>query len=220
MALSTVAAVKTQAGIPQSDTSRDEQFASLLAGITAALKSDINRDLEQQTYTEYYSGDGSQTLILRQYPVQSITSIYLDSDGYWGFGSGSFASATLLVEGTDYALKRSSSSIGSGSGIVQRIGGNWPMPSRRVGGFIADQVGIGVGNIKVVYVAGYATIPADLQMAVNELVIRKANSAAFGMSFKQGQYEDANATFMTPEEMRGLVGSIESVLSSYREVAI
>lgn len=215
--LSTLDAVKNQAGICLSDTSQDAQLSAILAGVSAMVTRMLGRNIEQETYTEYYSGDGSSELLLRQYPVQSITSLAVDGSGYWGYGTNAFA--TNLVAGTDYALARSSSAEGS-PGIVYRIGGVWPQPARYEDAYLAAQPGVDIGNIKVVYVAGFATVPADIQMAVNSLVMRVMAMSSSGMGISSAAYEDASASYMTPEDSAKLFGSIESALRPYKSVVI
>ena len=221
MALSSLTAVKIQAGISLADTSRDAQLASILLGVTAHIKNVINRDLESASYTEYYSGDNTPILLLRQFPVSSITSIYVDDSGYWGSGTGSpFAAATLLTAGTDYSLRSNSSTDGGLSGLVYRIGSIWRSPMRRDAGYVSNQSGVGVGNIKATYVAGYSTIPADIKMAVNSLVMRIANAAAAAGVVQQAAYEDASVTYLAPSEAAQMMGSIESMLAQYNDVAV
>jgi len=221
MALSTVTSVKTQAGIPASDTSRDDQIAAILAGVTAHVKNTLNRDIEQATYTEYYSGDGTPVLLLRQRPVTSITSIYLDNAGYWGDGANSpFSSPRLLVDGVDYALRRTSATLGSPAGLVYRINGVWNYPTRRQQGYVSNQPGVGNGNLKVTYMAGFPTIPADLQMGVNSLVMRILNAAAMGGQAQQASYEDASVVYLAPGEAAKMMGSIEAALAPHADVPV
>ena len=75
MALTTLMSVKTQGGIPTSDTSRDGQIRILIDGITSLVKQQLNREIESAKYTDYYSGDGSPFLLLRQYPVTSVSLV-------------------------------------------------------------------------------------------------------------------------------------------------
>ena len=56
------------------------------------------------TYTEYYSGQGTQELFLDQRPIISITSIKQDSE--WAFGSDStFASDNYAIQDDRVVLK-------------------------------------------------------------------------------------------------------------------
>jgi len=73
MALTTKTNVKILIGV--SDTSLDEVIDLLIPQADAIVKSYLQRDIEQVTYTEYYSGTGDQRLVLNQGPVQSITAV-------------------------------------------------------------------------------------------------------------------------------------------------
>ncbi len=220
MALSTLQNIKLQANIPQNDTSRDLQYSAILTGVTAYVKQKLNRDLEQATYTEWYSGDSSPILLLNQRPVTSVASVYLDNSAYWDQGTTPFGPSTLLVQGVDYALRQLSSTKGDGVGRLYRIVGSWTAPPRRQMGYVSNLPGIGIGNIQVTYTAGYATIPADLAMAVNALVIRVANSAIFGGIISGGNYEDASMTLADPKVAATMFGSLENMLAQYDEIAV
>lgn len=116
---------------------------STLAGllITAVSKRVIaltRRKIYAADYTEYIDGHGDDIIILKQYPVNSITNIYLDS-------GRTFAAASAL-ETTDYYLN-------SDEGIIQ---------------LYSKTTARGSKTIKVAYNAGYSTIPEDLQQAVFE----------------------------------------------------
>lgn len=92
-----------------------------------------------QDYTEYYDGDGSQTLYLDHYPVNSVTALYLDSEG--DFGSGT------EVSSSDYRLSSEMGRVWLESTFLPY----YPQ------------------SVKVVYSAGYAdvaSIPDDLKLAV------------------------------------------------------
>ena len=104
MALTTLLSVKTQGGIAVSDTSRDAQLRILIDGVTSLVKQQLNRNLESQQYLEYYSGDGSPLLLLRQYPVTTVSLVCVDDAGWFGAGPDSFAPTRNLIEGVDYAL--------------------------------------------------------------------------------------------------------------------
>jgi len=59
---------------------------------------------KSQSYTEYYSGQGTQELFLDQRPIISITSIKQDSE--WAFGSDStFASDNYAIQDDRVVLK-------------------------------------------------------------------------------------------------------------------
>jgi len=95
------------------------------------------RKLKSRAVTEYYDGDGSDTLIFLNYPVTALTSIHDDV-------SRSFAGSSLIPV-SDYVLDGT-------SGILRFLNGRVSSEGR--------------ANIKVVGTVGLATIPADLREAV------------------------------------------------------
>lgn len=219
MPLTTLSAVKTQGGIPSSDTSRDAQLRLLIDGISSVIKTRLNRDLESQEYTEFYSGNDSPFLLLRQYPVIVVTSVCVDDAGYFGAGPGGFNASQNLVDGLDYALMTGAGNYGS-SGKLRRIGGTWPRTPARAVGVIQNLPGIPSGNIKVKYTAGFAVIPPAITMAVNAAVLKQLAMASVGGGVSQMGYEDANIAFLSPRDSAGLFASIESILASFRSIPI
>jgi len=219
MALTTLNSVKNQAGISLADTSRDGQLRVWIDGMTSLVKRHLNRDIESREYVEYYTGDGSPLLLLRQFPVTAVTTVCVDNEGYFGALESSFDSSMNLAEGTGYALV--SGGYGPGSnGIIRRIGAVWSRPSARARGVLQTLSGSNVGNIKVQYTAGFATIPAALQLAVNSAVIKQLATAGFGGAVSQLSYEDASIGFVSPSDGSALLGTVESILASYRSVPI
>ncbi len=219
MALTTLLAVKTQAGIVPSDTSRDPQIRSFIDGITSLVKQELNRDIESTEYVEYYSGDGSPFLLLRQYPVTAVSLVCVDDSGYFGAGPASFDSTLNLVDGVDYALMSGAGGMGS-TGMLRRIGTTWHRIPSRALGIIQNLPGIPNGNIKVRYTAGFVVIPPAITMAVNAAVAKQIAMAAVGGAAAQMGYEDASVSFLAPADAARLFGSIESTLANYRSIPI
>ena len=74
MALFTLAEVKTYLNI--SDTSEDYYLQTLVDMVDAYVKKYTMRDLEETTYTkELYDGPGTNSLVLRNYPIISVTEV-------------------------------------------------------------------------------------------------------------------------------------------------
>jgi hypothetical protein len=182
MAIIDTTAYKNYAGI--SATTWDTQIALMATAADRRIKAYLGYDIESGTYpgtvtggkgdSGYYSGNGTPYLLLRNLPVLTITSVYQDATGRFGENpDGAFASATLLVEGTDYVL-RTDGYIGSAAvsfgGILERIGSVWPELYRHTYGQITGHPGKHRGNIKVAYTAGYATVPGDIALAAAMLI--------------------------------------------------
>lgn len=231
--LATLDQVKAQLGI--TSVAQDAALSLWNAGADAAVKGYTHRDLEQTTYpgcavggdgdSGYYDGNGSLFLILRQWPVTSVTSVYVDATGRYGENpDGAFASDTLLTYGTDYDLRLDGCLPGtttkcSNSGILRRIGFPWPSSwVKRYGQILPRQIQ-GNGNIRVNYVAGYPTIPVDLIIAVAQIVAVMRSSAKQGLllqSETQGAYSYALAQQVL-NSMPAL-GTTRQLLAKYRRV--
>lgn len=220
MALTAKATIKTLLGI--SDTSLDDVIDLLIPQADAIIKGYLKREIEEATYTEYYSGTGDQTLILKQTPVQSITSVNEDRDGFYGDGTDAFPASTLLVEGTDYVLRKDDASATevSKSGILYRINSAWPRPYSRKRGQIASSPGIAMGNIKVVYVAGWETVPADITFAANKLVTSMLQSLDAGGRLESESIEDYSYTLAGVEDESKMLDSVKGSLARYKKVVI
>jgi len=60
------------------DSSFDAQFTALISAMSAFMARYCNRDFIQQTNTEIRDGNGKQRILLKNYPVISITSVTID----------------------------------------------------------------------------------------------------------------------------------------------
>lgn len=171
-----------------------------------------------RTLTRFHSGNGQQCFPLDEYPVQSISSLYLDSGAAFGEATDSFGASTLLVAGTDYNLVRNSAGQ-SLSGLVAKIGGVWPRPAERSAGLLGSSPGFANGNIKVTYTAGYLTIPADLVLAVCNLVAEMRRTAQTGGAAIQSEsYDFYSYSLASATEAIESLSSVKSLLSRYKPV--
>jgi len=223
MALTTRSTIKGFLNIASGDTTFDSWIDAIQPAAEAVIKKYCDRDFESATYTEFYRGENKNWFCLKQTPVTSITSIHLDRTGYYGKNpDGSFQTADLLVEGVDYVLDWKNASL-SETGIVYRINEVWPYFNRETrsgSGTLSWIFTPSPGNIKVVYVAGYATIPQDIQMAVAMLVAEEQKSLPRGGTVFSERIGDYSYE-MAGERMMGklqAIGSLRQILSRYREV--
>jgi Phage gp6-like head-tail connector protein len=120
----------------------DDLLTRLVNSASAAIETYCHRPFASATYTEYYDGTGKDILTLRHFPIISVTSVM---EG----GSNS------LTSGEDpYAAAAPDVIIYKEEGQLCRNLLYW-ISYRRY--------------YKVVYVAGYTTIPADIAQACIEL---------------------------------------------------
>lgn len=220
MALTTKTQIKTLLGV--SDTSLDDVIDLLIPQAEEMIKGYLQREIEQTTYTEYYGGTGDQVLVLNQVPVQSITSVHEDRDGYYGDGTDAFPASTALVEGTDFVLKKddATNTEVSKSGILYRIGKAWPRPRMTTRGQLSNSPGYGMGNIKVVYVAGWATVPSDIAFAANKLVVSMLETRGKSGRLVSESIEDYSYNLAGADDEAKMLDSVKGSLSRYKRVVI
>jgi len=193
--LTTLANAKEYLGISGSDD--DTLLGNLIDRASEAIENYCRRKFAQETLTEYYDGRGSHRLVLNRRPVSSITSIYDDLDR-------DFTEDTL-IDADDYVLYPD-------EGIVEFKNTASTFPSTAA--YFYD----GQRNVKVTYVAGYETIPTDVEQACLMLVAllyNRAKQRADGIKQESqaGAYSVAYAgMLMTPE--------IKALLEPYREYRI
>ena len=135
----TLAAVKLEAGI--SDTSQDALLEALISSASSAIQVFLGREIVKTTYTdEPYSINDCQLLYLKEYPIQSITSLKLQG--------------VTQTENVDFFL----SSEDAKAGRVYRAAG-WIGRKYSRGTF--PDAFAGARDIIVTYVAGWL-LPADV----------------------------------------------------------
>jgi len=124
------------------DQTEDNKILQYINSASWYCNSFTHRKLKARDLTEYYSGDGSNTLMVNNYPINSIASIYDDLDRAYG--------ADTLIDSGDYVIMPTTLAfkVVYDGGVFMR----------------------GIRNIKITYNAGYSTIPWDLREACLELV--------------------------------------------------
>ena len=149
-------------------------LTALVEQADAAIKKYCGRTLESATFTEYPKGYHTRSLRLKEQPVTSITSVHVDS-------LREFNASTLLTAGTDYQLINN---------MLFRVNGVWPGARENRFGLLFDAQVPSDGVIKVVYVAGYATVPADLTLAADMLVAYLLQSRISAAPYNSESLED------------------------------
>jgi hypothetical protein len=176
---------------------------------------------ELKSRTEYYNGTGTQKLLLRQRPVFVTTApaVVIDSGGYWGQASGSFAadSATTLTFGEDFAIQIDQDDGSSRCGIMLRINNYWPRPGARQAGMLAPFMVGGFGNVRVTYTAGFTvdSLPSGFRTACNLLVAAMRYVFPLGMPLNSESYEERSIGIAS-EKKDYLTGLIRPYLWPYR----
>jgi hypothetical protein len=227
--------------LPQVSNQPIAWLNQLVAQIDSVIKDYCKRDLEKQSYQEYYSGDDLNALVLRQWPAynDSTLAVYWDPNGYWGQGTGSpFPSTSLLTLGADYALELDSYSTNSGSlvsnrGILRRLSGSnaswmgfWPGYQLGLSKLSASRLPgwpRGMGNLKVIYNAGLiAPLPGDLNAACLQLAAYYVRTMPLGGSVTSESLGGYSYSMSGRLNQGGIpeLGEALAILRRYREISL
>lgn len=219
--LSDLTELKTLLDIDKDDKSEDKKLYFFLDMASGWISEMLNRPgLFVQARTEFYSGSGTQKLLLRSRPVYPTPTIVVnvDDSGYWGSRSGSFNTANNLTYGSDFALQLEPGEEGlSRSGILLRIGAYWPKLTARQAGLLTPFVTEGFGNVKVTYTAGYTVdnLPSPLRLACNTLVAELRVLFPLGFLSNSEGYEDRSVSVQLPQKDY-LLAMIRPMVMPYR----
>ena len=232
MALSTVSQVKSFLNIQ--DSSKDTWLTLLEPAAESVIKQYLGRDLESNSYTEYYDGNNQPLLPLRQRPITAVTGVWCDFGGYYGDGPGTggyapFANPSCaFTEGIDYAVMWDMQDpvLGkiSRSGILVRIATVWTeLGFEYQPGYMLAFTGPAYGSYKVQYTAGYTIIPMDIQQAVACVVAGMMRDLPLGGPVAEeriGEYSYKLEKANRFEERYPELGIARQLLSRYKEFAI
>jgi hypothetical protein len=136
MTLATLSQLKTQLSFKDSDVQYDTKLGLFLAAGSAWVESYCNRIFSSASYTELLHGNRSNLMNPRQWPITAVTEVRMSSDRNW-------SDSSTLIAAANYGIST------DGTGITYY---NGYLPS-------------GYDNVRVIYTAGYATIPQDIQLA-------------------------------------------------------
>jgi hypothetical protein len=153
MSLDTLANVKARLGIA---TAADDTLLGLLQeAADAAVANYCNRDFTGGTFTEYFPG-GSEFVHLRNFPVDSVTSVKIDP---------------AYLFGPDTVLPASGYVVHTERGVIQSVGGPF-LPVGRAGLVNADvrEWTRGPRVVQVVYSTLTGQVPGDVKEAYARLV--------------------------------------------------
>jgi hypothetical protein len=185
----TLAETKTFLNI--TTTAFDVQVGTFIDAASEMIVRRIGPVAGSPTYDEWYSGGAAQ-ILLRHSPVQSVTSVTES------FGPIAY---TLTPQVLD-------------AGAIGAYGYSLDVPAglltRRVSG-IAAPFASGVQNVHVVYVAGYATPPADLVLAC-KLLLQHMWVTQRGGSKRPGQGGDDE---WTPDQLRAFPPRVEQIMANH-----
>jgi uncharacterized phiE125 gp8 family phage protein len=199
MSLDTLANVKLRLGITTS--ADDTLLSALMDSADQWVAGHCERDFAGGTFTEYHPGGGT-LVFLRNYPVQSVTSVKVDPA--YGFGAETALPATAYVVHAD-------------RGVVQALAGPFlPCGGGRPAADRAPRA------VQVVYATATGAVPADVKEAYALLVGHwyrhvKTQVAANFENVTQQTFGDATAIF-SKDQIAGLPlpEDIRRLLAPYR----
>ncbi len=196
MAIVTLANTKTYLGY--TDTSKDSQLTTLIAGVQAELERYTGRTFDSGTFTEYYDGGNASSITLHSPPVTSITSVSLVSID---------RTVQVTLDSTTYYCDPKSGVLsrrGGGSWYTGWADSDWSwgmntdsMPTGYINGDAPRFSDRTFQGVKVIYVGGYTsqTMPSDLQLLMYDLVATRLAMIGRDLSLsseKLGNYAYVN----------------------------
>jgi uncharacterized phiE125 gp8 family phage protein len=152
MSLDTLTNVKLRLGVTTS--ADDTLLSALMDSADEWVAHYCGRDFAGGTFTEYHPA-GSAVVFLRNFPVQSVTSVKVDPA--YGFGSGTTVPSTAYVVHTERGV------IQSLTGPFQPCSPCLPTPGQ-------PPWALGPRAVQVVYVTATGAVPADVKEAYALLV--------------------------------------------------
>jgi len=181
--------VKNYLGIEGIDDAKDELIEELINNVTEFAESYCDRNFYTAEYTEYHNGDGTGVLFPKEYPITSVSGVWDDTDRNFTIGTNDFAS-------DEYGI----------------------MHERWIE-LYEDYFTKYTRNVKIIYTAGYSTIPLDLKQAGVELVAWKFNEGRelhlLGIDSVSREGTGATAYYV-----RDIPAGARMVLDRYRRRAI
>lgn len=174
MAFATIDQLKEYLG-DLSDKS-DVLLTRIVDAATAAIQSYCGRDFTSASYVEYYDGSGTNTLILNQYPIITLTSL-LEGGSALTTGQDASASPDVLFYPETGRLVR--------PWFIFLPYRNW---------------------YKATYTAGYATVPADIIQATLDLsaiILREKDRV--GLTQKTAGTQTVTYSRKLPDHIREMI---------------
>jgi hypothetical protein len=215
--LTTLPDLKAYLKLNPNDTSQDTLLTTLIGQVSTAIENYLGRLILQNTYTEFPRAGNHDALLLRNRPITTITSVFLDYGGHYGDAIGAFPPSTELIEGNDFALLRDQPDGSSLSGMLIYLNGVWPRPIVRSYGLLTPFYYDARGLIKVIYTGGYVTVPPDIELATNMMIAGIWQMAPYGRWLTSESYEERSIGFAAPRSQLAIYGPAVTLLAKYKQ---
>ena len=187
--LTTLAQVRSLLGI--TNNSSDDQLQALITGASQGICNYTGRpSFAAAALTDLYDGNGRDWMLLRQWPVQSVTSISYDTTTITAQATGSPLNNGYYLE------------------PILPAGGHQRLS---LFGYCFPR---GRSNVFITYTAGYNAIPADVAQVCEEMVCE-----AYARIQRRGQTSITLAGQQTAAYSQSAINATCAMyLSSYRRV--
>lgn len=211
MIFSDLRELKKVLDLDPADSSQDYKLLIYAEWATSIINDFLGKSVDYKSRTQYYSGTGTNALLLKNRPVYAAPSgnfsaltVIEDDNGLWGTASGSFAgtNANTLTYGQDYTMVIDQDDGGSRQAILVRVNDCWHRPYVRYNNLLSPYVGQALGNYQVVYTAGFTvdTLPGAFRAAADMLVARLSYIFPLGMELSSESYEERSISLITPQK--------------------
>jgi len=175
----------------------DNLIQMVISEVSEDYQATLGRSFVEQNYTEYLDGSGTRNLLLTAGPLVSVTSV--QSVEYQDDGAGGVTEVLTTVPRSWYVLAGMRSSprfYGRGRlDLVSECSTWW----------------LGVKRFKVVYVAGFASVPEGIVGLATEDVVYRVMSGEHAHLMSQ-THGDGSITYLRPQQM---IEARESRLGPY-----
>lgn len=169
-----------------SGTSYDTLLTDLIGAASKAVEGYCRRPFEAASYTEYLDGNADTVLQVSKVPVTSLTSVTI----------GPNEATPEVIAGSDFVLDQATGQI-----KLKPTSTATPYFPR------------GFRNVKVIYAAGFATIPDDVKLACAMIVSNAYNLHAKDNTlaaeslgdYSYQQRAGVTSSIMLPTEVKGLL---------------
>lgn len=193
----------------------DVNLNFFLEWASAWMEELLGRKFVYKTRNEYYSGTGTQKMLLKCRPVfpnppppYAPISIIYNPGGFYGSVSGAFtlggdSDAYQLQYGVDYCLRIDQDDGSSRSAILIRMANDyWYRPTVRQSDLLTPWIGEDTGSYLVQYTAGYSidTLPAQLRAAANLLATAYRIVFPVGMALGSEGYEGRSLSYINEKK--------------------
>lgn len=185
MALTDLATVKEWLGILPSSIDDDTLLERLIDAVSKKITDAIGRAIESTEYDEYYTGYSPRKLALKNYPVTAVDTLTI---------SGEDVPAWTEETGEGYIILGNDTIALNGSYSFRTTEFN---------------------NVHIVYTAGYAAIPDDLEQACIDLVALRYRSRD-----RIGQQSKILAGETVRYSVVDLPPEVAEVVARYKDMAV